>query len=257
MSDTFQGDAIACTILPGAKRDVDAMEFLALASADGPLEVGGRYDSTLLPFDVRQIIGDGTGPLGKMQVHNPGVSPVVCLILTSSRAIRWSDPSTGAVVAIVGAVTVNWTQDNTVGGEARSTLHALAADGAKVRLVQGLDGRLIVGGSQVRDLTNDACVDVVLGTETIIVPAIAAHKQDLTGVIVANSDSADHKVRLRDAAGGVVRLVVKVKAGETVVATLPRGVIQQRAINTDWTAQLDAAVSANPVSITACTEQVL
>lgn len=272
---TFQGTSIPFLLQPGEHLPIDALEYLALASANGPLVVGGRNANSFLPFDVRQVYGDGTALLGAMQIVNQTASPVSGTVLTSNARMTWSDPSAAATVLISGSTAtlpVSLAQDVVVVGkgahgavpagnplttaEARTTARPAVADGQVTRLLADKLGRLIIGGTAARELQDDHRVSIATGAETVIVPALAGVAQDLTALVVTNKDTVTHVLALRDVLAGAIRLDVALPIGATVVVALSRGVIQQRVLNTDWTAQLDAAPTTNPVLITVCTERV-
>ena len=99
-----------------------------------------------------------------------------------------------------------------------------------------------VGGAQTTLTTT---------TETTVIPAVSGQYNDLQGLVIANSSATAVRVDFRAATAGTIKLSVYVPAGATQNVFLPVP-IQQTTSNSNWTAQLSAAVSSvyiTPVGI--------
>lgn len=135
------------------------------------------------------------------------------------------------------------------GSVARSAAQAaVSAAGDTVADFADLSGRKIVKPLGVNP-SHDFCrIAPTTTTETTLIGAVASNKHDVQSITVANRDTVQATVDLRDTTGGPIRLSVVVPAGETQQLTFPAG-LPSGGANTNWTAQLRAATTTNAVEI--------
>lgn len=90
-------------------------------------------------------------------------------------------------------------------------------------------------------------------SETTILTANATNRQDIYGLIIANTSGTAASVTIKDSTGGTTRMTISVPAGETrgfmlaVADALP----QQSAANNNWTATSSASVSSLVITVLA------
>ncbi|MNY03394.1 hypothetical protein D3C86_1360080 [compost metagenome] len=113
----------------------------------------------------------------------------------------------------------------------------------------------MVKNGHIREL-QDTSTMLILSTtnETTLIPAIATAINDITNIVITNTSATDVRVDFRDTTGGTVKLSVMVRASDTKMLPFSNSVLKQTAVNTNWTAQLSAAVT--DVRITATSERV-
>jgi hypothetical protein len=131
----------------------------------------------------------------------------------------------------------------TIGCEARTTNPTAVSDGQAVRARSDDLGRQLVVINQVRDLVTDATITLSSTTETTIVAAGGAGVfHDATLLVITNTSATAVRVDIRDATAGTVRLSVGIAAngGAVIPFAVPR---PQASANSNWTAQLSAAVT--------------
>lgn len=104
MSDSnFDGNAFVYTLADGDAVDVEAMHFLSISATTATIEVAKKGGNTYLPFGLRQVFGDLSGPLGTMKLRNKTGAPVTLTVITSTRGITWSDTAVAVGVTITGS----------------------------------------------------------------------------------------------------------------------------------------------------------
>ncbi|MNO33052.1 hypothetical protein D3C76_230580 [compost metagenome] len=142
-----------------------------------------------------------------------------------------------------------------VAGEGRVTQRTTTGDGLISRFVLDKYGRIVVKNGHIREL-QDTSTMLILSTtnETTLIPAIATAINDITNIVITNTSATDVRVDFRDTTGGTVKLSVMVRASDTKMLPFSNSVLKQTAVNTNWTAQLSAAVT--DVRITATSERV-
>lgn len=140
-----------------------------------------------------------------------------------------------------------------VGGVAKTAQATARTDGQMVAALYDKLGRhVMAAGSHIRDLRDmNAMVTLTATTETTIAAAVASTFNDLEKLIITNTSATDVRVDFRDTTAGTVRFSVLVKAASTVVLEIDT--YKQATVNTNWTAQLSAAVT--DVRITAITSR--
>jgi hypothetical protein len=140
-----------------------------------------------------------------------------------------------------------------VGSPARTAQPTARTDGQMVAPLYDSIGRAIMApGSHIRQLRDvNPMVTLSTTTETTIVPNIAATFNDLEALIISNTSATPVRVDFRDTTAGTVRFSVMLPANGTVVFVPPA--VKQTTLNTNWTAQLSAAVT--DVRITALTSR--
>lgn len=104
MSDSnFDGNAFVFTLANNDSVDVEALHFLSISATTATIEVAKKGGNTYLPFGLRQVFGDLSGPLGTMKLRNSSGSPVTFTVITSTRGITWSDTAVAVGVTITGS----------------------------------------------------------------------------------------------------------------------------------------------------------
>lgn len=110
------------------------------------------------------------------------------------------------------------------------------SNGNSTLSTQDAPSNLVVGDQQTK-ITSST-------TETTIVTADAAMKNNVYMLIISNTSASDTKVTIRSTTGGTPRFVFNVKAGLVAGFSLAyTSAIKQAAINTNWTAQCGTAVA--------------
>jgi len=250
------------TLAAGAESGFQADRFLRVLASTGTLTIVGTGANDFgsagasLPPRV-QIAGplgmDGQRePIGPIRLRNDTAGPVTFTIATSNAPI--DDSRDVGETAVTTTVTVSGVVD--VDGQAAEGAapagqpHRIAGtDGAALRTLRtDAEGRAVVlpvGVPAGQDLNR-----LVIGTdvETTLIAQVAATRHGLTGITIANRDTAATTVDLRDTTGGTVRATYTVPAGETLSFSYPVP-WWAAATNTNWTAKLRAAVATNDVEI--------
>jgi hypothetical protein len=124
----------------------------------------------------------------------------------------------------------------------RTTNRTPVSDGQRVNAIGDDLGRQVVVLNQVRDLVTDATTTVSNTTETTILAAAASTFHDVVLITAANTSATAVRVDFRDTTGGSVRFSLYIPAGATV-GFAPPVPVKQTTVNTNWTAQLSAAVT--------------
>jgi len=129
-----------------------------------------------------------------------------------------------------------------MGGIARSALTSVAALD-RVKSVFDLQGRQIVRANAPRGLRVTNTITLTSTTETTLLAAAASTFHDLTKLWISNTSATAVRVDFRDTTAGAVRFSWYVPAGQPVGFTDSNDPIEQASVNTNWTAQLSAAVT--------------
>lgn len=139
-----------------------------------------------------------------------------------------------------------------VGGQARTTNPAAVADGDRVNAMFDKLGRQVVVNQQCRDLVTTNNITLTGTTETTLLAAGGAGVfHDVTMLVMSNSSGTAVRVDIRDTTGGTVLLSMFLAAngGGAVMPFQPP--MNQAAANTNWTAQLSAAVTDVRIKVVA------
>ena len=135
-----------------------------------------------------------------------------------------------------------------VGGVGRTTNPTAVSDGGRLGLFQDVLGRVVVILQQVRNLVVVGNISLTTGVETTLITAVAATYHDLVLVSGANSSDKTVRIDIRDTTGGTVRTSLQLPASNmaTMLFEVP---YPQNAINTNWTAQMEAGTSGTTVRV--------
>lgn len=129
-----------------------------------------------------------------------------------------------------------------VGGQARSTNATRVADADRVNFIADLAGRQVTVPHQVRELVTKNNITLSTTTETTLLAAAASTFHDLVFLMLTNTSSTAVRVDFRDTTLGTVLFSVGLAANGGAVIPFPVAV-PQTTVNTNWTAQLSAAVT--------------
>lgn len=215
---------------------------------DGKPYQRGEYELIISPNDSISICRiNGTIRAFGYFSEFPFSSPIV--------NVQQATPANLQMIATGSAAQGSASSGNPVfmGVVAKTAQPTARTDG---QMVAGLHDKLgryaMAPGSHIRDLRDmGAMVTLTTTTETTIVGAVASTFNDLEKVIVTNTSATDVRIDFRDTTAGTVRFSVFVKAASTIVVEIDT--YKQATVNTNWTAQLSAAVT--DVRITAITSR--
>ena len=129
------------------------------------------------------------------------------------------------------------------GGEARQTLPTPVDDGDAVRQMHDDLGRAVNSPHAPRDRVTHNTITLSSTGETTLIAALASTFRDLVMLVISNTSSTAVRVDIRDDTAGTIRwsLMVAANGGGAVIKfPVP---LTQAAVNTNWTAQLSAAVT--------------
>lgn len=185
---------------------------------------------------------------------NAGGNAAINLVQVGGNAVP---TGTGASGSGVPRVTVS--NDSTIGsnaatgsavpanafyqaGLAKTALPTAATDGNLTGEMVDKFGRQVVLPNAMRDLVGSQTTTVSNTTETTIVTATASVFHDLTAITASNTSATAVRVDFRDTTGGSIIFQLYLPAGDTrgIVFQTPQ---PQTSVNTNWTAQLSAAVT--------------
>ena len=130
-----------------------------------------------------------------------------------------------------------------VGGIARTAWASVSAALDRVKATFDLQGRQIVRANAPRGLRTKNAITLTSTTETALLAAAASTFHDLTKLWISNTSATGQRVAFRDTTGGQVIFPWYVPAGQSVGFTDSNDPIEQTSVNTNWTAQLSAAVT--------------
>ena len=130
-----------------------------------------------------------------------------------------------------------------IGGIARTAFASVSAALDRVKALFDLQGRQIITTNAPRGLRTRNTITLTTTTETTLLTAVAATFLDVTKLIISNTSATAVRVDFRDTTAGTVMLSLYAPAGQTVGFTDSTDPIEQAAVNTNWTAQLSAAVT--------------
>lgn len=130
-----------------------------------------------------------------------------------------------------------------IGGIARTAFASVSAALDRVKAMFDLQGRQIVRANAPRGLRIKATITLTSTTETTLLAAAASTFHDLTKIIISNTSATAVRVDFRDTTAGTVMFSIYAPAGQAVGFTDSNDPIEQAAVNTNWTAQLSAAVT--------------
>lgn len=136
-----------------------------------------------------------------------------------------------------------------IGGVARTTLPTAVAAGDRADLFTDDLGRAVAYPIAPRDrIVTGARISLTSTTETMLVAAAANTFHDLVMLMMSNESASEVRVDFRDTTGGTVLFSVDL-APDGGGAIIPfRVPWPQASVNTNWTAQLSAAVSTVYIS---------
>lgn len=143
----------------------------------------------------------------------------------------------------------------TVAGQARSTNPSAYTAGNIARVFQDLVGRQVCQIGNVPQLQDQSRITLSTTTETTLIAAVASVRHGIHGLTIANRDTVATTVDIRDTTAGTIRQTFVVPPGVTNFFPFDFG-LWQLAVNTNFTAQLRAATTTNPVEISAISYRV-
>lgn len=203
-------------------------------------------------------IGDGTDlalvtAAGALVVDGSGVTQPVSGPLTDAQLRATPVPVSGTVTANAGTGTRD-VQGNVahdaadsgnpvkIGGKARTTNPTAVADGDRADAFCDDLGKQVVRPYVPRDLITQNTITLTSTTETTLLAQVASTFLDLIQIVAINTSATAVRVDIRDSTTGTIRFALYLPAGDTrgVVFQIP---IPQATVNTNWTAQLSAAVT--------------
>lgn len=133
-------------------------------------------------------------------------------------------------------------------GRALSAHYTAVSSGDTADLITDLNGRQVVAPIGLPQSQDQNRITLSTTTETTLITAVASVRHGMTVLTIANRDTAATTVDIRDTTAGTIRRTIIVPAGQTFCCDMVAG-WWQAAVNTNWTAQLRAATTANAVEI--------
>lgn len=129
-----------------------------------------------------------------------------------------------------------------IGGKARNANPSAVANNDRVDGFFDDLGKQVVRPYVPRDLITHNTITLTSTTETTLLAQVASTFLDLIQIVAINTSATAVRVDIRDSTTGTIRFALYLPAGDTrgVVFQIP---IPQAATNTNWTAQLSAAVT--------------
>lgn len=204
---------------------------------------------------VKGGISEGTLPvaLDGLDVF-PAIVADSARTLTDGRLSRVSVKSDGDLkvtldseIQISGGDTSHGAADSgnpvKIGGVARTTDPVVVANGNRVNSYFDITGRQVIIANAPRGRRIRAPITLTTTTETTLLAAAAATFHDLTKVLISNTSATAVRVDFRDTTAGSIAFSIYAPAGQTVGFTDSNDPIEQATLNTNWTAQLSAAVT--------------
>lgn len=132
------------------------------------------------------------------------------------------------------------------GGRAATANPTAVTDGQAAYAMLDKLGKPVVVPFAPRLLTIQNLITLTATTETTLLAAAAATFHDLVLLMITNTSATAVRVDIRDTTAGTVRLSFQLPPGTTLNSNIvvePASPIEQAAVNTNWTAQLSAAVT--------------
>jgi hypothetical protein len=254
---------VVTALAAGAERRFQADRYLALLAATGDVTLKGTganefgKGGSLLP--VRVCIGGLDGPIGMVIFRNDTGAPITFTAVTSNAPIIDNRDSAAAGLAANVAVTNAPSVDGQAaeGAVPAGNPHRMGGyDGAALRTLRtDAEGRQVALPIAVPADQAFGRISVGTTAETTLIAQVATKRHGLTGVVIANLDTAACTVDFRDSTGGTIRFSVTVPAGTSVTYSFPVP-WWAVAVNTNWTAKLRAAKATNDIDISAQSFQV-
>ena len=239
----------------------------AIATASAPSHTEGMQvgDSVNLAGDTRVtldgeavVLGAGAAAIGKLGA-NSGVDigdVDVTSIAAGDNNIGNVDIVTMPNVAqatasnlnaqVVGEIAHDGVDSGNpikIGGIARTANPTAVAALDRVNAFFDTSGRQVVRLNAPRGLRIRNTITLTSTTETTLLAAAASTFHDLTKIIVINTSATAVRVDIRDTTGGSVIFAIYAPAGQTVGYVDSADPVEQASVNTNWTAQLSAAVT--------------
>jgi len=210
---------------------------LALVSAAGALVVDGSGVTQPVSGTVSANLNAGTNNIGDVDVLT--LPALVAGTANIGDVDVLTLPGVAGDVAHDGVDSGNPVK---TGGVARTTNPTAVADGDRVNRIHDDLGRQVVVLNHVRDLVTDNTITLSTTTETTLLAQVASTFLDLTLLVITNTSATAVRVDIRDTTTGTVRISVGIAAngGAVIPFAVPR---PQATVNTNWTAQLSAAVT--------------
>lgn len=229
--------------------DFDVPLFIQIRSANGSTAPASGTTFTIGFVSAEEITVETVTINGVRPQAYQSALPVV---LTSSTAL------TGNSLSVQGAVVRNSAAPGNplyvaTGYNASPTV--LSASGRNVDLYADMVGRISVQLGNIPQLQDMNRITLSTTTETTLIASVASIRHGVHGLIIANRDTAAATVDLRDTTAGIIRHSIIVPAGQTVSIPFDYGWWQNLA-NTNFTAQLRAAITTNAVEISALSYRV-
>ena len=130
-----------------------------------------------------------------------------------------------------------------IGGVGRTTDPTAVGALDRVNTFFDVLGKLVVVMNAPRGRRIRNTITLTLTTETTLLAAAASTFHDLTKVTVSNTSATAVRVDFRDTTAGTIAFSLQVPAGQTVGFADSADPVEQTTLNTNWTAQLSAAVT--------------
>ena len=231
-----QGDKTTNTSAPSAEAH-EVLPAIASSAAQSYTTGNAVLLRTTLTGDLAVtldseavVLGAGTANIGDVDVLTLPALP------TGTNVI-------GGVFGDIAHDAVDSGNPLSIGGIARTAFASVSAALDRVKATFDLQGRQIVRANAPRGLRAKATITLTTTTETTLIAAAASTFHDLTKIIVSNTSATAVRVDVRDTTAGAVIFSIYAPAGQTVGFTDSSDPIEQAAVNTNWTAQLSAAVT--------------
>ena len=167
---------------------------------------------------------------------------------TSSLGVVTVTQSTGSALnaQVTGAAAQGSTASGNpvfTAGVAKTAMPTARTDGQVVAPMYDKIGRFVGAYEQTRDLTTmSGMITLTATTETTITGAVASVFNDLKACIITNTSATAVRVDFRTTTAGTVVFSIMAEAGKTQIIAFPH-FAKQATVNTNWTAQLSAAVT--------------
>ena len=231
-----QGDKTTNTSAPSAEAH-EVLPAIASSAAQSYTTGNAVLLRTTLTGDLAVtldseavVLGAGTANIGDVDVLTLPALP------TGTNVI-------GGVFGDIAHDAVDSGNPLSIGGIARTAFASVSAALDRVKALFDLQGRQIITTNAPRGLRTRNTITLTTTTETTLLTAVAATFLDVTKLIISNTSATAVRVDFRDTTAGTVMLSIYAPAGQTVGFTDSTDPIEQAAVNTNWTAQLSAAVT--------------
>jgi hypothetical protein len=248
------------------------------AKSGNPVQIGGVFNTTQPTVTTGQVVeaqstargalivatgtdtfvvtGGKTNNSGAPGSNNVGVLPAVCTTAapsyTTGNIVSLSTDTSGNLRSAVTGTVADASADSgnsvKVGGVARTSNPTAGSSGNRMPLMTDKMGRTVVVSSHVRDLVTTANVSLSTTTETTLMAAAGAGVfLDLVQLVISNGSASAVTVSIRDTTAGSILANIDLSpnntGGNNVVCLTLSPPWPQTTANTNWTVQLNTAVS--------------